>query len=162
MNKLLLIIATLFLFLSACTKSDDSILPGMVNAQRTSDSVIVQYLYDHKETGFIKDPSGLFYKINFIGDSIHFPVLTSVVSVNYTYQLLDGTVVSSSMGVTDFKGIQLIKHIAAWRIGLQKISTGGRMRMYIPPTLAFGEVGIPNLVPANATLICDVELVSFN
>ncbi|MFB6453641.1 FKBP-type peptidyl-prolyl cis-trans isomerase [Chitinophaga sp. Hz27] len=161
MNKLLLIFSILLLSLSACTKSDDGVLRQLESAQRASDSTIQNYLTAHNETGTIRDPSGLYYKIYFVGDSIHFPALTSVVTVNYTYQLLDGTIVASSMGVTNFRGIQLNKHILAWQIGLLKISTGGRMRMYIPPTLAFGESGIPNQVPANATLICDVELVSF-
>jgi peptidylprolyl isomerase len=49
---------------------------------------------------------------------------------------------------------------AGWLEGLLLMSEGGKSRLIIPPALAFGEEGIPGVIPANATITLDVEVLS--
>ncbi|QJB32776.1 FKBP-type peptidyl-prolyl cis-trans isomerase [Chitinophaga oryzae] len=156
--KLLLKIALaclpVFTLLSCSKKADDMIT---MDAAET-DTRIQQYLFAHNEIA-VRDPSGLYYRIYKPGDSVHFVKPASVVYVNYSNQLIDGTIVDASFDVTNFNNRELKNHIPAWQIGLAKISKGGKIRMYIPPYLAFGSMGVPDIIPPNAILISEVELV---
>lgn len=45
--------------------------------------------------------------------------------------------------------------------GIAQLSIGERAKIYIPPSLAYGERGFPGLVPPNCTLTFDLELITF-
>jgi FKBP-type peptidyl-prolyl cis-trans isomerase len=53
---------------------------------------------------------------------------------------------------------ELDKVITGWTEGLQKINKGGKIRLYVPPQLAYGDEGRPG-IPPGSTLIFDVELL---
>lgn len=153
-----LLSACLIILLAACTKNEGPLEMSTGDVQM--ENVILSYLSAHNETA-IKDASGLYYKILQPGDSIHFVKATSVPTVIYSTQLLSGEIVGTSFGPTDFDQRELKNHIPGWQIGLQKISKGGKIRLYIPPALAYGPVGIPGVIPPNAVLISDLELINF-
>ncbi|RBL89200.1 FKBP-type peptidyl-prolyl cis-trans isomerase [Chitinophaga flava] len=142
------------LLFSCSKKTEDASMAPMAMV----DATIQRYLFAHNEVA-IRDSFGLYYRIITPGDSIHFVRDNSIVSVNYTNQLIDGTTVDASFDVTNFNNRTLKNHIPGWQLGLRKISKGGRIRMYIPPVLAFGSTGVPDIIPPNAILISDVELV---
>ncbi|WP_295476891.1 FKBP-type peptidyl-prolyl cis-trans isomerase [Sutterella sp.] len=82
------------------------------------------------------------------------------VSVHYTGSLEDGTVFDSSegRGPLDFTcGVGLV--IPGWDQGLIGLKKGGKRRLSIPARLAYGEMGYPGVIPPNADLYFDVELV---
>jgi FKBP-type peptidyl-prolyl cis-trans isomerase len=87
------------------------------------------------------------------------------VSVQYTGTLLSGEKFDSSYdhGGTPFK-VTLGKGevIKGWDQGLVGMKVGGKRKLRIPPELGYGEQGSPPTIPANASLVFDVELVSFN
>lgn len=83
------------------------------------------------------------------------------VSVHYTGTLTDGTVFDSSYNrgqpITFKLGVGQV--IAGWDEGIGLMKEGGKATLTIPPHLGYGERGAGGVIPANATLIFDVELV---
>jgi len=84
------------------------------------------------------------------------------VSVHYKGQLADGTVFDSSYKRN--KPLEFpvgVGHvIAGWDEGIQLLEVGDKARMVIPSHLAYGERGAGGVIPPNAVLIFDVELMA--
>jgi FKBP-type peptidyl-prolyl cis-trans isomerase len=101
-------------------------------------------------------PDGLRYEIVTPGDG-NPPKPTDTVKVNYTGTLINGSVFDSSAqrGPAEFA---LDKVIAGWTEGLQKVSKGGKIKLYVPPQLGYGDDGRPG-IPPGSVLIFDVELL---
>jgi FKBP-type peptidyl-prolyl cis-trans isomerase len=90
-------------------------------------------------------------------------VAGSTVTVQYSGWLADGTKFDSSrqagrdpFEVTNLGNGQVIK---GWNEGLQGMKLGGVRRLVIPPALAYGPSGSPPVIPPNATLTFDVQLL---
>jgi FKBP-type peptidyl-prolyl cis-trans isomerase len=86
------------------------------------------------------------------------PKPTDIVKVNYTGTLLDGTVFDSSERQGKPAEFPLNKMIPGWIEGLQQTSKGGKIKLYIPAQLAYGDEGRPG-IPPEAALIFEVELL---
>ena len=82
-------------------------------------------------------------------------------SVNYTGWLEDGTKFDSSFD--SGKPIEFVlgqgSVIAGWDQGLRGMKVGGKRKLTIPPDLAYGATGFRDLIPGNAVLIFEVELL---
>ena len=106
-------------------------------------------------------PSGFFYKITVAGTGQPIANLCSVVSVNYAGRLTNGTVFDpSTPGATTSQGrFTLGGVIVGWQKGLPLIKAGGKITLYIPPSLGYGSSPAGS-IPANSILIFDIELVS--
>jgi len=117
-------------------------------------------LLDTVAAGFDETASGLRYQILQKGDGKQ-AEQGSKVSVHYKGQLLDGTVFDSSYKrkePIDFTlGIGQV--IEGWDEGIQLLKVGDKARFVIPSDLAYGERGAGGVIPPNATLIFDVELM---
>ncbi len=83
------------------------------------------------------------------------------VSVHYTGYLQDGTKFDSSVDRGQPFSFRLGagKVIRGWDEGLAGLKVGGRRRLVIPPDLGYGARGAGRLIPPNATLVFDVELL---
>lgn len=112
-------------------------------------------LKEHKNV--VELPSGLRYEVTQQGDG-SFPKEESTVRVHYTGTLLDGSVFDSSVQRGEPAEFALKEVIPGWTEGLQKVSKGGKIKLYVPPQLAYGDDGRPG-IPPGSTLIFDVELL---
>ena len=104
--------------------------------------------------------SGLRYTETETGDG-PIPEDGSVVLVHYTGKLEDGTVFDSSVERGEPYQFVLGRGnvIPGWDEGIAMMKEGGKATLVIPPDLAYGAQGAGNVIPPNATLTFEVELV---
>jgi peptidyl-prolyl cis-trans isomerase A (cyclophilin A) len=112
--------------------------------------------------GMQKTESGLYYTITKEGTGEH-PPKGAKVSVHYRGTLVDGTVFDSSyqrnQPIEFSVGVGQV--IPGWDEGILLLKKGAGARFVIPSHLGYGAQGAGGVIPPDATLIFEVELVSF-
>ncbi len=121
---------------------------------------VQKYLSDQGITA-TQHCSGLFYKIENPGAGAT-PGICSQIGVRYKGMLTNGNVFDEQTNPFYF---QLGMLIEGWKAGLTQIKQGGKMKLYVPPSLGYGSRNFTDqngnvLIPANSILVFDIELVS--
>ena len=88
------------------------------------------------------------------------PVASDTVVAHYRGTLADGTEFDSSYKRGEPIAFPLSRVVPCWTQGMQKIKVGGKARLTCPSATAYGDRGIPGVIPGGATLSFEVELVS--
>lgn len=89
------------------------------------------------------------------------PAASDVVKVNYRGTLADGTEFDSSYKRGEPAEFPLNRVIPCWTEGAQMMKPGGKARLTCPPSIAYGARGAAGVIPPNATLQFEIELLSF-
>lgn len=108
----------------------------------------------------VSTPSGLKYSDLTVGAG-ESPKLGQMVTVHYTGTLENGTKFDSSVdrGQPFTFQIGVGRVIKGWDEGVMTMKIGGKRKLIIPPSLGYGARGAGGVIPPNATLIFEVELL---
>ena len=109
----------------------------------------------------ITTASGLKYEVLTEGSGPK-PSATDKVTVHYKGTLTNGKVFDSSYDRGEPISFGLNQVIKGWTEGLQLMSVGSKYRLTIPANLGYGAAGAGGVIPPNATLIFEVELLKIN
>lgn len=112
-----------------------------------------------KEPGAIVTPSGMVFRTITEGKGAT-PKETDVVSVHYRGTFPDGKEFDSSYSRGQPTEFPLNGVIKCWTEGVQRIKVGGKAKLTCPPSIAYGTRGAGGVIPPNATLHFEVELVA--
>jgi FKBP-type peptidyl-prolyl cis-trans isomerase FkpA len=111
-----------------------------------------------KEPGAVTTESGLVYRALTEGKGAS-PSATDTVRVHYRGTLPDGKEFDSSYSRGQPAEFPLNRVIKCWTEGVQKLKVGGKAKLTCPPGIAYGERGAGGVIPPNATLLFEVELL---
>ena len=110
------------------------------------------------EKGAVKTGSGLVYRELKAGTGA-MPAATSKVKVHYAGRLVDGKEFDSSVKRGQPAEFQLDQVIKCWTEGVAKMKVGGKAELTCPADIAYGAAGRPPVIPGNAVLVFEVELL---
>jgi FKBP-type peptidyl-prolyl cis-trans isomerase FkpA len=88
------------------------------------------------------------------------PKASDTVKVHYRGTLADGKEFDSSYKRGEPATFPLNRVVPCWTEGVQKIKVGGKATLTCPPATAYGDRGAGGVVPPNATLTFDIELLA--
>ena len=111
-----------------------------------------------KEAGATVTPSGLVYRSLKDGSGAS-PSASDTVKVHYRGTLANGTEFDSSYKRNAPAQFPLGGVIPCWTEGVQRMKVGGKAKLTCPPTIAYGTRGAGGVIPPNATLQFEVELL---
>lgn len=164
--KYLISVLSLALLISSCSKSDSRNCdydPCALQADATEVTSLENSLTTNGVVA-TKHCSGFFYIIDLTGTGSA-PTICSTVSVKYKGQLTtNGNVFDQATTPVSFALANLIE---AWKKGMMLIKPGGKIRMWVPPSLAYGSQAIRDnngniVIPANTPLYFEIELVGIS
>lgn len=148
------------LIISGCLKKDVGCPYKVDNriAPVSEEQALLNYLSANSITTAVKHGSNMYYEVILSGSG-NSPELCSTILIKYEGKLTSGTVFDSKNAQIFTLGTL----IEAWKVGLPLIKKGGRIRLYVPPTLGYGNADVKDdtgavIIPANSVLIFDITL----
>ena len=114
-----------------------------------------------KEAGAQVTKSGLVYRSVKDGSGPS-PLSTDKVKVHYKGTFPDGKEFDSSYKRNEPTEFPLNRVIACWTEGVQLMKVGGKAKLTCPSAIAYGERGAGGVIPPNATLVFEIELLAIN
>jgi FKBP-type peptidyl-prolyl cis-trans isomerase FkpA len=112
-----------------------------------------------KEAGASVTASGLVYRSLKDGSGAS-PAATDTVKVHYRGSFPDGREFDSSYSRNEPTEFPLNRVIPCWTEGVQKMKVGGKAKLTCPAAIAYGSRGAGSVIPPNATLQFEIELLS--
>ena len=127
-------------------------------AQKALDEQAKFLTENAKDTAVKTTPKGVQYKVLKDAAGIS-PKTGDKVQVHYVGALLDGTEFDNSVKRGEPLEFPVNAVIEGWQDLLQVMHEGMKVKAWIPSGLAYGEAGVPPMIPANAMLVFEVELL---
>jgi len=110
-----------------------------------------------KDPSVTKTATGLLYKVIRRGNGRAHPTSTDQVSCRYNGKFVTGEMFDSSRGGEVRFPVNRV--VPGWTEALKKMVEGDKWELYLPPHLAYGQNGCPPIIPPNAVLVFEIELV---
>lgn len=163
MLKNTLIASLMVILLSSCLKDKENECnydPCLFKAQDSEVATLQAHITSNNITA-TKHCSGFFYRIENEGTGDR-PVACSNVAARYRGTFLNGTLLDQSANPVVFS---LGNVVRGWTNGVPLIKEGGRIVLYIPPSLAYGAQDYIDprtgnvVVPGNSYLVFEIDLV---
>ena len=161
-NYVLTFVLGCTLLLTGCLKGDldCDYKDNNIVAPSSEEQAVLNYLTANNITA-TKHPSNMYYEIITPGTGGS-PNVCSEIVVNYTGSLTTGAEFDSGLN----NQFTLGSLIEGWKEGLPLIQKGGRIKLYIPPSLGYGPNDVKDnagsvIIPASSVLIFDITLVNF-
>lgn len=145
---LVLIAIVIVLIWSGTQKQVDAVRPADLAYLKTNQG----------KPSVITTASGLQYEVLSEGTGPS-PSRTDTVAVHYEGRLIDGTVFDSSIARGEPAVFPLDQVIPGWTEGVQLMKTGSKYRFTIPSELGYGARGAGAVIPPNAVLVFEIELL---
>lgn len=143
------------------TKDLDS---SMVDSPQTQADIdrnkIIKYAKSKQLKGNFTS-SGIFYVIEDAGEGLERPSSDSNVTAHYKGTLLNGKKFDSSYDRDEPLKFKPSKVIKGWQEAIRMLGKGGKGKFIIPSGLAYGDREVGSLIPANANLVFDMEVIDF-
>ena len=141
-----------------CTAVAASLLLASATSSWAADAVAAAAA---KEAGAVVTASGLVYRSLKDGAGAS-PAATDKVKVHYRGTFPDGKEFDSSYKRNEAIEFPLNGVIKCWTEGVQRMKVGGKAKLTCPAAIAYGERGAGGVIPPNATLLFEVELLAIN
>jgi FKBP-type peptidyl-prolyl cis-trans isomerase FkpA len=155
MKKIITSFCIIVASLSSCVKDN---CKELTTTAPDSEVIAVEaYLTSKNITNAIKDTRGFYFTINTAGE-VNRPSICANVVVNYAGKLITGVEFDSGNGIS----FPLKNLIIGWQEGIPLIGRGGKITLYLPPSLAYGSIGSGSSVPPNSVLIFTIDLLDFS
>ena len=157
-KSLLMGIMAVVLILSGC-KDDAQECPysdSAITVPAAEITALEAYLATKGIANAVKDPRGFYYNIQTQGTGGTAGVCSQI-SIFYTGTLTNDVVFDGTSGAP--ATFTLGELIPGWVKGIPLIKAGGRIQLYLPPTLAYGNRTDISSIPPNSILIFDIELL---
>ncbi len=165
MKKILLSAYLLVTFLTGCKKSEQQANCTYAECGIVAPAAEIQNVQAHLTSNNLtaqQHCSGMFYRIENQGSG-RTATSCSYVTARYRGTYFNGNVLDAPPDPVSFDLTQVIR---GWTVGVPLIREGGRIVLYIPPSLAYGPNDYRNpqtgqvLVPGNSYLIFEIDLVA--
>jgi hypothetical protein len=118
----------------------------------------IMYRRDTPAVAEVTTPSGLKITDFKVGDGPS-PQMGQTVSVHYIGKLENGKEFNNSYNMGRPVDFKLGEVIPGWNEGLSTMKVGGKRRLFIPSSLAYGPRGKPPMIPPNSNLVFEIELL---
>lgn len=142
--------AVVVLVLAGCNKSEKNTECKPLTAEE-EDAKIQAYITANNITA-TKHASGIYYQIIEPGTGAT-PTINSTVETTYTGKFTNGSTFDSGTATFPLTGV-----IVGWQVGIPLISEGGKIKLIVPPSQAYGPCDYRG-IPGNSVLVFDVELL---
>ena len=158
MKRIVACCVVLVLFASSCLKDKGEDTCTFDECAFVVPAAEVQEVEEYLTANSItatKHCSGMYYTILDLGTGMS-PEVCDGVGVKYIGKLTDGQIFDETATPVSFN---LRSLIGGWQLGIPLIKTGGKIRLFIPPSLGYGSQATGS-IPANSILVFDIDLVT--
>lgn len=155
------LLATIFISCMKTSNNSCNYDACAMKAPAAEITAVESYLTSKSITDAVKHCSGMYYKIENAGTG-SMPNVCGNVVVKYKGYFTSGAIFDQNATGVSFNLSQLI---TGWKNGIPLVKAGGRIILYVPPTLAYGSTDVKDangnvIIPKNSMMIFEIDLVA--